>query len=82
MQLLKSINKKVELLKGNPAYGQSVSKKLIPTTLEVDNLFRVELTHYWRMLYTLRTNEIEIIAFILYIVNHQKYDKLFGYKMK
>ena len=33
MQLLKSIDKKVALLKYNPAYGQSVSKDLIPKTL-------------------------------------------------
>ncbi len=52
MQLLKSIDKKVALLEYNPAYGQSVSKDLIPKTLDVDNLFRVELTYYWRMLYT------------------------------
>ena len=44
IQLLKSIDNKVELLKLNPVYGQSVPKKLIPRTLEVDNLFRVELT--------------------------------------
>ena len=82
IQLLKSIDNKVELLKLNPVYGQSVPKKLIPRTLEVDNLFRVELTGYWRMLYTLKTNQIEIVNFVLYIVNHREYDKLFGYKFR
>ncbi len=80
MQLLKSIGKKVAILKYNPAYGQSVSKELIPKTLDVDNLFRVELTHYWRMLYTIRTNEVEIVSFVLYLVDHPTYNKLFGYK--
>jgi hypothetical protein len=80
MQLLKSIDKKVALLKYNPAYGQNISKDLIPKTLDVDNLFRVELTHYWRMLYTIRTNEVEIVSFVLYIIDHPAYDKLFGYK--
>lgn len=80
MQLLKSINNKVAILKCNPAYGQSVPKGLIPNTLDVDNLFRVELTHYWRMLYTIRTNEVEIVSFVLYIVDHPAYDKIFGYR--
>ena len=79
MQLLKSIENKVAILKYNPAYGQNIPKKLIPKWLDVDNLFRLELTHYWRMLYTIRTNEVEIISFILYIVDHPTYDKIFGY---
>lgn len=82
IQLLKSISNKVELLKLNPVYGQSVPKDLIPDTLDVDNLFRVELTGYWRMLYTLKTNQIEIVSFVLYIVDHKSYDKLFGYRFR
>ncbi len=82
MKLLKSIDNKVAVLKYNPVYGQNVPKALIPKGLDVDNLFRVELTHYWRMLYTLRTNEVEIVSFVLYIVDHPSYDKLFGYKGK
>jgi len=82
IQLLKSISNKVELLKLNPVYGQSVPKDLIPNTLDVDNLFRVELTGYWRMLYTLKTNQIEIVNFVLYIVDHKSYDRLFGYKFR
>lgn len=80
MQLLKSINNKIAILKYNPVYGQNMSKDLIPRNLEVDNLFRVELTHYWRMLYTLRTNEIEVVSFVLYIIDHPTYNKIFGYK--
>lgn len=80
IQLLKSINNKVAILKYNPAYGQSIDKERIPKTLDVDNLFRLELTHYWRMLYTIRTNEVEIVRFILYIIDHPTYDKIFKYK--
>jgi len=79
MQLLKSINNKIQVLKNNPLYGQNIPKKLIPKNLDVDNLFRIELTHFWRMLYTLRTNEVEIVSFVLYIVDHPTYDKIFGY---
>ena len=82
MQLLKSIRQKVELLKINPLYGDNIPKKQIPREFKVSNLFRVGLTGYWRMLYSLEGNEVEIIAFVLYIVDHPTYDKMFGYKKK
>lgn len=82
MQLLKSIKQKSELLKINPTYGDKIPHNLIPKTLNVSNLFRMELTGYWRMIYTLDGNQIEIVAFILYLVDHPAYDKLFGYRKK
>jgi len=86
--ILNSIKKKVEIIKVNPHYGDPISKKLIPgeyiEKYGITNLFRVELSNYWRMLYTLTDGEsvIEIIAFVLNIVDHKEYDKLFGYKKK
>jgi hypothetical protein len=80
MQLLRSIKNKIAILEMNPSYGQSVPKKLIPKNLDVNNLFRVELAHYWRLLYTIRTTDIEVVSFVLYIFDHDEYDKLFGYK--
>ncbi|MBU1129386.1 MAG: hypothetical protein KJ949_02020 [Nanoarchaeota archaeon] len=84
--LFKAINKTKELLKINPFYGNPISKKLIPKEFikkyEVDNLWRVELPGYWRMLYSITGNEIKIICFILKICDHKKYNKLFGYKRK
>jgi len=86
--ILNSINKKVELLKANPHYGDPISKKLIPKEYVekygITNLFRVKLSNYWRMLYTLTDGEtvIEIIAFVLDIIDHDEYDKKFGYSKK
>lgn len=82
MQILKSIKQKSELLKINPTYGDSIPKKLIPKDLNVSNLFRISLTGYWRMIYSLEGNRIEVIAFILSIVDHQTYDEMFGYRKK
>lgn len=84
--ILKSIKQKAELIKQNPHYGNPISKKLIPIEYkkkyETTNLFRIELPNYWRMLYTLTEGEtqIEIIAFVLGIMSHKKYNKLFRYK--
>ena len=83
--ILNSVNNKIGLIKQNIHYGDPIAKDLIPeeyrTKYEITNLFRVELPAFWRMLYTLTNNEkIEIIAFVLDIIDHSTYDKKFGYK--
>lgn len=82
MQLLRSIQQKSELIKANPFYGDNIEKKKIPASYNVQNLWRVHLTGYWRMLYTIKGNQVEIICFILDILDHKEYDKKFGYKKK
>jgi hypothetical protein len=84
----KAIHTKIELIRSNYHYGNPIAKNLIPDEYKVKygvtNLFRVELPDYWRMLYTLTDGEreIEIIAFILDILDHRKYDKKLGYVSK
>lgn len=82
MQLLKSINQKKEFIRQDPFYGDNIPKKLIPCEYNVSNLWRIELCHFWRMLYTIKGDKIEIICFVLNIVNHNDYNKLFGYKKR
>jgi len=78
--LLRSIEQKIEWLKENPLKGEPVKKKDIPKELDVDNLFKLRLAKYWRMLYTIRRQEIEIFCFILTIESHPDYDKRFKRK--
>ena len=84
--ILNAINKKLELIKVNIHYGEPIAKRLIPQEYkikyEATNLFRVELPNFWRMLYILTDgdSEIEIVAFILDVLDHKEYDKKFGYK--
>jgi len=84
--ILNALNNKVEFLKSNPHYGDPIAKKLIPDEYKqkygVTNLFRIELPNFWRMLYTLTNNEseIEIVAFVLDVIDHKEYNKKFGYK--
>jgi len=83
--ILNAINHKIELIKANIHYGNPIANNLIPEEYKqkysVTNLFRVELPTFWRMLYTLTNNEeIEIIAFVLDIIDPPTYDDKFGYK--
>jgi len=83
--ILKAINNKKDLIKANIHYGDPIAKNLIPEEYKqkygTKNLFRVELPAFWRMLYTLTNNEdVEIIAFVLDIIDHPTYDNKFGYR--
>ncbi|MBI2666321.1 hypothetical protein HYX13_01785 [Candidatus Woesearchaeota archaeon] len=81
--LLRSIHRSIEILKENPQFGDPIRKQLIPQRfleLGIKNLYRTELSNYWRMLYTIEGSQVEIFCFILSITGHKEYDKLFGYK--
>lgn len=85
LSILNAVNRKKELIKANPQYGESIPKKQIPadyiSKYSVNNLFWVSLPDFWRMVYTLTANgEVEIIAFVLNITDHDKYNKKFGYR--
>ena len=86
MQLLRSIKQKIEFVKANPFYGDNIAKALIPKEYTIKynakNLWRVELTNFWRMLYTIKGDQVEIICFVLDIINHKEYDKKFEYRKK
>jgi hypothetical protein len=90
--LLRSIDSKIALLKANYDCGIQISKRRIPSKYiieyEVTNLWKVNLSGYWRMIYTLKQpqreqTEIEIISIwldVLDIIDHETYNKIFGYK--
>ena len=92
--LLRSIDSKIAILKQNYDYGTQIPKKQVPAkyldAYEVTNLWKVDLSGYWRMIYTLRQPEREetetgvmlIWLDVLDIIGHEKYDKVFGYGRK
>ncbi len=79
MQLLNSIKQKIEFIKANPFYGDNIKKNRIPKEYNVQNLWRVELSQFWRMLYSIKGDQIEVICFIVDILDHPTYDNKFGY---
>ena len=82
--LLKSIERAVNSLKQNPFSGNQIPKRLIPEKYkrlyDAENIWRIELFDFWRLVYTINGNQLEIISFILDIFDHKEYDKTFGYK--
>ncbi len=84
--LLDAINRIFTIITVNPFYGENAKKDLIPREYkqkyDATNLFIAYLPDYWRMLYTLESDEIEIIAFILDIIDHDDYNKKFGFRRR
>lgn len=86
IKLLNGIQRSFDLIENNPFYGRNAKKGLIPgyyiKKYGVDNLFVVNLPLFWRMIYALESDKIEIIAFVLDIFNHSEYNKRFGFRKK
>lgn len=83
-QLLKSIENKIAYLKMNSQAGIAIPKSQIAKKYielySVTNLWKLDLVDGWRLIYTLKNEEVEILAVILDFYDHPTYDKLFGYR--
>lgn len=83
-QLLKSIEQKIAYLKTDPQAGIAIPKKQIPKkyieSYNVTNLWKMNLVGGWRLIYTLKNDEVEILAVILDFYDHPIYDKVFDYR--
>jgi Txe/YoeB family toxin of Txe-Axe toxin-antitoxin module len=82
--LLRSINRIKDLLKENPFAGDQIHKERMPEKYirlyGSENVWRIELSDRWRLVYSVSGDKIEIITFVMDIFNHRDYDKVFGYK--
>ncbi|MCX6818348.1 MAG: type II toxin-antitoxin system RelE/ParE family toxin [Candidatus Aenigmarchaeota archaeon] len=82
--LLKLIEKGIAKLIENHESGQKIRKNLWPkyyvNKYGINNLWKLRLDDYWRMIYTIIGEQVRIVAVILEVMNHKEYDKRFGYK--
>ncbi|OIO25232.1 hypothetical protein COU38_00930 [Candidatus Micrarchaeota archaeon CG10_big_fil_rev_8_21_14_0_10_54_18] len=73
-------------LKENPFAGAAIPRRLWPAVYVkkygIDNLRKYNLPNAWRLAYTLKGNEVEIISIILEWFDHEGYEKRFGYKKR
>jgi len=82
-KILRSIEKKINLLKSDPQCGLHIRKKQIPAyyvnKYGITNLWKCNLIEGWRMIYWVQGSDIRIICFVLEILDHKKYERRFNY---
>ncbi len=85
-RLAERLQRAFDKLEENPKAGVAVPKSLWPTVYVkkygIDNLRKLDLPEGWRLVYTLKGNEVEIIALVLEWFSHPGYAKRFGYKKR
>jgi len=82
-QLYSFIERAIKDLKKNPSCGIKIQKKLWPKiyiqVYKITNLWKYDLPNGWRLVYTIKTDEIMILSVILEWFNHKEYEKRFSY---
>ncbi len=86
IQLLKAVDRTIGNLKVDPQYGTHIKKINIPKMIlddyGVEDLWKVDLPGYWRLLYSNTRGELKVICIILDVLDHDSYNKVFRYKKR
>lgn len=81
--LFKLINQAMDNLEENTFCGIQIPKKLIPKEYVqkygITNLWKYDLPKGWRLIYSIRGEEIVIITLILEWLDHKEYERRFRY---
>ena len=79
----RSIKRAIQFIQEDFRCGRNVKKELIPKKLiqqyELNNLWIYDLSNGWRLLYSITSDKIEIIAAVLDWMNHKDYERRFTY---
>jgi len=79
--LRKLINLRAQDMHNDRLPGDFVSKRPYPTKYKrYSNLYRIIISDYYRLIYTIIGTPASKVYLILAFLNHDEYDKLFGYK--
>jgi mRNA-degrading endonuclease RelE of RelBE toxin-antitoxin system len=82
-ELFKWLTRAFSDLEENAFCGIQIQKRLIPKSYlrkyRVDNLWKYDLPKGWRLLYSVRGDEIIVISIILEWLPHKEYERRFGY---
>ena len=82
-KLASFIQNAIDELKEDPFVGVAIPQKLWPfeyvRRFAITNLRKCNLPRGWRLVYTIRGNEIEIISVILEWFPHKQYERRFKY---
>jgi hypothetical protein len=82
-ELFKQLTKAFCDLEENAFCGIQLQKRLIPRSYlknyGVDNLWKYNLQKGWRLLYSVRRDEIVVVSIILEWLPHKEYERRFRY---
>ena len=82
-QLFGFIQRAISDLRKNPTCGIKIPKNLWPKEYvkeyHITNLWKYDLPNGWRLVYTIETNEVLIVAIILEWFDHKEYERRFKY---
>jgi Txe/YoeB family toxin of Txe-Axe toxin-antitoxin module len=83
-QLASFLKRAIQDLKESPFCGVRIPSKQWPKEYikkyKINNLYKYDLPDGWRLLYTIRGNEIEIISVLIEWISHKDYERKFRYK--
>jgi hypothetical protein len=85
--MLEAISQTIRSLKDDEVIGKQVRRRAIPKYYikrhGIQTLYRVSLPHGWRLVYSIQSfYENERTALLLEIMDHNQYNKRFGYFKK
>jgi len=82
-KLYSQIKRAIEDLKEDPLYGIRIPKKLWPkeyiNKYRITNLRKYDLHNGWRLIYTIDSDEVQILCIILEWFDHKEYNRRFKY---
>ena len=82
-RLYEFINRAIKDLKKDKTCGRKIPKKLWPKiymqSFNLTNLWKYDLPNAWRLIYTLKEDEIRVLSIILEWFDHKEYEKRFHY---
>ena len=83
-QLKQWLERAFEDLEKNAFSGVQIPKKLIPKEYDekfgkLDNLWKYNLPNAWRLIYTIKKDQIVVLSIILEWFNHKEYERKFKY---
>lgn len=82
--LYKFLLRAFEDLKSDAFCGIQIPKSLIPKEYarkygKMDNLWKYNLPNAWRLIYTIKTEEVIVLSVILEWLDHKNYERRFKY---
>ncbi|OGI15384.1 hypothetical protein A3K63_05740 [Candidatus Micrarchaeota archaeon RBG_16_49_10] len=82
-ELFRFVNQALDNMEKNAFCGIQIPKNLIPKTYVkkygVSNLWKYDLPKGWRLIYTIKNENLIVISLVLEWMNHKDYEKRFGY---